>query len=56
MYNNLRYVYTEILYKVYLASFTRMGTVDSEIVPKIFGTLSWTEINEILWVSGLAWI
>lgn len=31
----LRHVYIEILYKVYLASFTRMGTVNLEIVPSV---------------------
>lgn len=35
VHNNLRNVCTEIHYKVHLVSFTKMSTVDSEIVPKI---------------------
>lgn len=35
VYSNLRHIYTEILYKVHLASFTRMGTADSWTVSNI---------------------
>lgn len=45
MYNNLRHVYIGILYKVHLASFTRMDAVDSETVPKILGIASLTETD-----------
>lgn len=36
MHNNLRHVYIKVLYKVHLASFTKMGTFDLEIVSNIY--------------------
>lgn len=45
MQNNLRYVYIEISHKIHLPSFTRMGTVDSEIMAKIHGLGSLTMVN-----------
>ena len=45
MCNNSRHVYIEILYKVQLTSFTRIGTVDPEIVTKIWGLGGLTEVN-----------
>ena len=45
MCNNSRHVYIEILYKVQLASFTRIGTVDPEIVTKIWGLGGLTEVS-----------
>ena len=41
MHSNLSHAYIEILYKVHLASFTRIGTVDIEI----WGLGSLTEVN-----------
>lgn len=45
MYNNLRHVYIGILYKIHLVSFTRMGSVDSETVPKILVRANLTETD-----------
>lgn len=43
MHNNI--VYIEILSKVHLSSFTRMASVDSEIMAKIQGLGRLTEVN-----------